>query len=155
MTRKQIRIGVAAALVAVTVGVAAPTAMAAQEHTALAQAVSTSLAGEDGNVTNHAEFVNYLNSAEGQALIAEAELTDAERDALYSSDTSSDVVVQSRLSAILKALKKIKGWAAAAKASYTKFKDWYNAKVPAAIRWVISWGYDLYTIYTILRGMAS
>jgi hypothetical protein len=154
VTRKQIRIGIAAALVAVTVGVAAPTAMAAQENTNLARATSTALVGNEGDVTNHAEFVDYLNSAEGQALLAEAELTSAERDALYSTDTSSDVVVQSRLSGILKALKKIKGWAAAANASYTKFKEWYNAKVPKALRWIISWGYDLYTIYTILRGMA-
>ncbi|MFF9086859.1 hypothetical protein ACF1BE_10670 [Streptomyces sp. NPDC014991] len=144
----------ATALVAVTVGFGAPTAMAAQENTTVARSLPAAPAS-DADVTNHTEFVSYLNSAEGQALLAEADLTSAERDALYSSDTTTDVVVQSRLSGIIKLLKKVRGWAAAARASYSKFKDWYNDKVPRAIRWVISWGYDLYTIYTILRNAAS
>ncbi|MEU9174668.1 hypothetical protein AB0D34_44095 [Streptomyces sp. NPDC048420] len=155
MTRKQIRIGVATALVAVTVGVVAPSAMAAEGHTTAPRSISASLVAAEAEPTNHAEFVSYLNSAEGQALLAEAELTSAEREALYSSDATTDAVVQSRLSGIIKLLKKVRGWAAAAKANYTKFKEWYNDKVPSAIRWIIRWGYDLYTIYTILKAAAS
>ncbi|MEU0072102.1 hypothetical protein ABZ027_21520 [Streptomyces sp. NPDC006332] len=155
MTRKQIRIGVATALVAVTVGMAAPSAMAVEGQTTAARSVSASLVASAAEPTNHAEFVSYLNSAEGQALLAEAELTSAERGALYSSDTTTEAVVQSRLSGIIKVLKRVRGWAAAARASYNKFKDWYGDKVPAAIRWVIRWAYDLYTIYTILKAAAS
>lgn len=153
MNRRYIRIGVSVALAAVTLGVAAPMA-AAQEHRNSERTFQSVAVRASSDVTTHAEFVNYLNSAEGQALIAEAELTAAEREALYSSDTTTEAVVQHRLSGIIKLLKKVKGWAAAAKSSYSKFKVWYADKVPAALRWAIKWGFDLYTIYQILRGMA-
>lgn len=151
MNRRQIGIGVATALAAMTVGFAVPAATAAPVQQSQASPASFQAAAEEIEVNSHATFVSYLNTAEGQAMLAEAELTADESSALYSSDVTTDAVVQSRFSALVKLVRKVKGCVTAVKAGWSTFKTWYSDKVPRAVRWAIAWSSDIYTIYTYIR----
>ncbi|MCX5162483.1 MULTISPECIES: hypothetical protein [unclassified Streptomyces] len=152
MNRRQVGIGVATALAAMTVGIAAPAATAAQSQRAQSSPVSFQAGVDEIDVNSHATFVNYLDSAEGQAMLADADLTPEERSALYSDDVTTEAVVQGRFSALVKAVKKVKGCVTAVKKGFTAFKVWYSDKVPKAIRWAIAWASDVYTIYAYIKG---
>ncbi|MEU8697462.1 hypothetical protein AB0C61_07195 [Streptomyces sp. NPDC048680] len=134
-----------------TVGLAAPAATADQARQVQSSQAGVQAAAAEIDVNSHATFVNYLDSTEGQALLSEAELTPAERAALYSDDVTTDAVVQSRFSALVKAVKKVKGCVTAVKKGYGVFKTWYGDKVPRAIRWAIAWASDVYTIYAYIK----
>ncbi|MCM2412168.1 hypothetical protein [Streptomyces sp. RKAG290] len=151
MNRRQIGIGVATALAAMTVGFAAPAATATPAQQSQASPAAFQATTDEIEVNSHATFVSYLNTAEGQAMLAEAELTAAESSALYSSDVTTDAVVQGRFSALVKLVKKVKGCTTAVKAGWSTFKVWYSDKVPRAVRWAIAWSSDIYTIYSYIR----
>jgi hypothetical protein len=125
----------------------------AQEHRNAERALQAQVVRATGDITTQAEFVNFLDSAEGQTAMNEAELTQAERDALYSSDTTTEAVIQGKISAIKKLLKKIPGIIAAAKRGYEKFKTWYEDHVPKYIRYAIKWFWELYKAWTWLKGL--
>lgn len=152
MNRRYIRIGATAALAAVTLGVAGPMA-SAQEYKNNERTFRTQVIRATGDITTHAELVSFLNTAEGQAAMSEAELTKAERDALYSSDSTTEAVVQGKIDAIKKLIKKVKGAIAAAKRGYEKFKVWYEEKVPKYIRYLIKWFWEVYKAWTYLKGL--
>ncbi|MFI6727478.1 hypothetical protein [Streptomyces atratus] len=102
-------------------------------------------------MNSHATWVAYLDSVDGKAMLADAGLTADELAALRSDDVTTDAVIQGRFSALVKLVKKVKGCANAVKAGWTTYKTWYNAKVPAALRWAIAWASDVYTIYAYIK----
>jgi hypothetical protein len=78
-----------AALAALTLGVAGTTAAQATEHretAAAAPVTATDDWGPEFEFSSHEAFVSYLDSAEGQQLLREEGLTQAEITAVYAGD---------------------------------------------------------------------
>ncbi|MFF7859299.1 hypothetical protein [Streptomyces sp. NPDC007904] len=126
-----------AALAALTLGVAGTTAAQATEHretAAAAPVTATDDWGPEFEFSSHEAFVSYLDSAEGQQLLREEGLTQAEITAVYAGDDVAangflDKLKKKALKKAFKALpdswqKKLTDWAKKGKGY---FKEKWNS----------------------------
>lgn len=135
MNRRHIRMSAVAALAALTLGVAGTTAAQATEQRVTAVAATpTDDWGPEFEFSSHEAFVSYLDSAEGQQLLREEGLTQAEIAAVYAGDDVAakgwlDKLKKKALKKAFKALpdswqKKLTDWAKKGKAY---FKEKWNS----------------------------
>ncbi|MEU3756843.1 hypothetical protein AB0H17_29510 [Streptomyces olivoreticuli] len=140
MNRKPIRLAAASAMAALAFGVAAPAATAATHTTAPATA---SVAAEQTAAQELARTL--LTSPETQEFIASLDAADrAELEGIAAGTQGINV------GKIVNLLKKVGGYAKAVAGGYETFKNWYNDKVPALVRWTIkglSGGMSVYDIW--------
>lgn len=135
MNRRHIRMSAVAALAVLTLGVAGTTAVQATEHRETAAAApATEIWGPEFEFSSHEAFVSYLDSAEGQQLLREEGLTQAEIAAVYAGDDVAangflDKLKKKALKKAFKALpdsweKKLTDWAKKGKGY---FKEKWNS----------------------------
>ncbi|MBC2875275.1 MULTISPECIES: hypothetical protein [Streptomyces] len=155
MKRTTLRSAGVIALAAVTIGVAAPAALAATEDTRPAAVAGLDDPTEEDlhvvTLTEAQEAARSLlasDEREAQELVASLDPEEL-ADLRAVADGQAPQELKASWAKVLKLMKKIGGWAKAVAGTYKTFKDWYNGlpwPVRAAIR-SLTVGYSLYDIY--------